>query len=80
TAQCPTNLPKDSDLIVNGSKCYEFILHHRYSWTYASEDCTKKGGNLVTIANMEEQNFIMNSLKHLRFFGTGVWIGLNDKS
>ncbi|KAJ8320950.1 hypothetical protein KUTeg_002537 [Tegillarca granosa] len=59
--------------------CYEFIIHRRENWEHAREDCKIKGGNLLSIHSIQEQNFIMSSLSSLNFLGKGVWLGLNDK-
>ena len=79
TDGCPTNLRRDQYLKVHGDRCYEFVIHRHSPWQTAANDCGTKGGALVTVRNMADEQFIMNALSSLNFPGQGVWIGLNDR-
>ncbi|KAK3581870.1 hypothetical protein CHS0354_000286 [Potamilus streckersoni] len=80
TDLCPYNLQRGPQLRVfeHSDSCYEFMSHRHDSWYNAQKDCLSKGGHLVVINNIEEENFIMSVLGSLNFGGLGVWIGLND--
>ncbi|KAL3861669.1 hypothetical protein ACJMK2_007693 [Sinanodonta woodiana] len=77
---CPYNLHRGPQLraFAHSGSCYEFMSHRHDSWYNAQKDCSSKGGHLVVINNIEEENFIMSALASLNFGGLGVWIGLND--
>ena len=48
-------------LEVNG-RCYEFIMTPHKNWPDAEHDCNTRGGHLVTLGSMAEQNLIYNAL------------------
>ena len=80
TNGCPTILLRNQYLKVYGTKCYEFVLTRHFKWEEAAKDCQSKGGSLVTVNDIGEQNFIMSSLRALSFSGQGGWIGLNNRN
>ena len=61
--QCPSTIPRSVYYIVFGHNCYEFILRVHKTWPDAERDCKSKGGHLVTISSMSEQNFIYTSVQ-----------------
>ena len=76
---CPSNLVRSPALRTYNGHCYEFITHHHKDWSHARDDCTTKGGHLVTITSRAEDQFIMASLNSLNFRASGAWIGLSDQ-
>jgi hypothetical protein len=54
------------------------MTHRHVSWISAERDCASKGGTLAVINNIEEQIFMMSTLRSFPFHGQGVWIGLSD--
>ncbi|XP_053185960.1 macrophage mannose receptor 1-like [Scomber japonicus] len=54
------------------------LLRTLQTWTDAQRECRKEGGDLVSIANVEDQSFVISQL------GYGatdeLWIGLNDRT
>ena len=56
----------------NGSK---YLLSNAGTWEQAQAQAQSLGGNLVTINNQEEQNWIQNTFGNNENF----WIGLTDK-
>ena len=78
-ANCPSNLVRSPALRAYNGHCYEFITHHHKDWSHARDDCTTKGGHLVTITSSAENQFIMASLNSLNFQANGAWIGLSDQ-
>ncbi|XP_063953416.1 macrophage mannose receptor 1-like isoform X1 [Lytechinus pictus] len=61
--------------VAYGGSCYMAVTTPM-SWTDAQNDCSNKGGNLVSIADRFEQS-VVSSLLGLQD-GTLFWIGLND--
>ena len=55
----------------NGSK---YLVSNAGTWEQAQTQAQSLGGNLVTINNQDEQNWIQNTFKNENF-----WIGLTDK-
>ncbi|CAJ0936225.1 unnamed protein product, partial [Ranitomeya imitator] len=55
--------------------CYQFNLRSDLSWIAARASCQAQGGDLLSIVNMEEQNYISDRLKSA---DTTLWIGLNQ--
>ncbi|KAJ8320165.1 hypothetical protein KUTeg_001752, partial [Tegillarca granosa] len=76
---CPKSLPSNTIHKTYGHKCYEFNLNTgSRDWDNAQANCKGKGGNLVTIESLDEQNFIVSTLKNMNFLEHGIWIGLTD--
>jgi Lectin C-type domain/FG-GAP-like repeat len=68
--QIDLTLPKN--LIINPSNNHLYLLTDAKTWTEAQAEANKFGGNLVTINNAQEQQWLWNT------FGTvgNYWIGL----
>ena len=47
---------------VNG-RCYEFNMDPHRNWPDAEHDCNTRGGHLVSIGSMAEQNVVYNALR-----------------
>ncbi|XP_053395825.1 perlucin-like protein [Mercenaria mercenaria] len=60
--------------------CY-FISSDKKSWTIALEACREKGGDLVEVTDIIENNFLMSNIPLLKYktTATGFWIGMTDK-
>ncbi|KAJ8320164.1 hypothetical protein KUTeg_001751 [Tegillarca granosa] len=72
-------MPSDTVKRTYNGKCLEFVLQEGgRDWDLAEANCVKRGGHLVTIQDIAEQNFILSTLRTLHFSGKGVWIGLTD--
>nr|CAB3263945.1 macrophage mannose receptor 1 [Phallusia mammillata] len=52
-------------------------MDDRLNWTDARDDCMDRGGNLLSIANAQQQAFITSQLVN-KALGP-MWIGLNDR-
>jgi len=80
--KCPSNVVSyavryDGATRVVGTSCYE-IVPYRDTWNNAEYHCQQKGGHLVHIANLAEENAVMKFLYDNQF-DYAVWIGLTDK-
>ncbi|KAF5909583.1 C-type lectin domain family 4 member E-like, partial [Clarias magur] len=72
-------------LLMN-STCFYFSVSSvtpSQGWNGSRDDCKKKGADLVIIDSKEKQEFIVGSLKALRYnlpfsYSHGFWIGLKD--
>lgn len=49
------------------------------TWDQARNACHGKGGNLVIIPDRPTQDFLVASLRSLRWPRPGVWIGATDR-
>ncbi|MEM1322250.1 MAG: lectin-like protein [Bacteroidota bacterium] len=58
----------------NNSKYYR--SNSTANWPAAQADCAANGGNLVTINDLDENEFVRSNLT----IGTSSWIGLNDEA
>ncbi|KAG7328483.1 hypothetical protein KOW79_008427 [Hemibagrus wyckioides] len=73
--------------VLMNSTCLYFAMSSmtsRRGWDGAREDCIKNGADLVVIDSKEKQEFIVESLKALRYnlpfsYYNGFWIGLKDE-
>lgn len=65
---------------LNGPKCYKVISTNAsgINWNDAQKSCEGMGSNLVSIHNMNEQNFVVNLVNSNTFapYLYGLWIGL----
>ncbi|XP_049454398.1 macrophage mannose receptor 1-like isoform X1 [Epinephelus fuscoguttatus] len=55
--------------------CYLFVTK-KSEWTHASSDCAKHGGNLASIEDPSEQEFIERNIKIFENSHTSFWMGL----
>uniref|UniRef100_A0A4W6EZB1 Mannose receptor, C type 1b n=1 Tax=Lates calcarifer TaxID=8187 RepID=A0A4W6EZB1_LATCA len=55
--------------------CYLFLTE-KIEWPDASASCVRHGGNLVSIEDPSEQEFILSNLKIYQDSHTSFWIGL----
>ncbi|XP_034027567.1 galactose-specific lectin nattectin-like [Thalassophryne amazonica] len=71
SSSCPSGWTRQ------GSRCFTF---HRGSmdWATAELTCVRKGGNLASIHNQREQNFITQLIRKLSGENTKTWIGGYD--
>ncbi|ESO99716.1 hypothetical protein LOTGIDRAFT_238723 [Lottia gigantea] len=75
--RCPAGLTRSKFLKTFNDRCYQFN-HYQVKWHAAQNICRRNGGHLVVIKNAETQNFLMSSLRSLRWRRNGAWIGAND--
>jgi len=54
--------------------CYQFKLWDKQPWSIARFRCNKAGGDLVSILNQQEKDFLIYQLKELRWH-SWVWTG-----
>lgn len=47
------------------------------AWSYAEDDCQRKGGYLTSVVNVNEDKWLYGNIKS---YGDDTWIGLNDKA
>ncbi|XP_048455173.1 secretory phospholipase A2 receptor [Rhincodon typus] len=75
---CP-NLDPGCDLLWEkdpfSPNCYQYNLQALHSWNEARASCQAQGGDLLSIRDLKEQEYIV---KHLRHVGILAWIGLNQ--
>ncbi|KAI4892284.1 hypothetical protein NFI96_012002 [Prochilodus magdalenae] len=72
--------------VLMNNTCYFFAVSEtipRKGWAAGRQECTKKGADLLVINSKEEQEFISDSLKALRYnlpfsYRNGFWMGLKD--
>lgn len=57
-----------------GSNCYKFKADARKTWNAARHDCVQEGGDLVSIVNTEEQQFLLGQLDNSML---DPWIGFS---
>ncbi|XP_018427204.1 PREDICTED: secretory phospholipase A2 receptor [Nanorana parkeri] len=55
--------------------CYQFNLESSLSWNEARESCQAQGGDLLSITNLAEHEYISNRLADT---GVVLWTGLNQ--
>ncbi|KAI4893296.1 hypothetical protein NFI96_019684 [Prochilodus magdalenae] len=71
--------PCRKDWIQNGSSCYLFYRDTAWkTWAMSRLYCKDLGGDLVTIENTEEQEFIQQHTAH--YGDNGYWIGLHNNN
>ncbi|XP_039461157.1 lactose-binding lectin l-2-like [Oreochromis aureus] len=59
------------------SRCYKYVATH-LSWADAELYCLSQGANLVSIHNMEEENFVRSLIRNFDHEQRPTWIGLSD--
>ncbi|KAF4084260.1 hypothetical protein AMELA_G00126510 [Ameiurus melas] len=72
--------------VLMNTTCFYFAVSSttpRRGWNAGRDDCKKKGADLVVIDTKEKQEFIVMTLKALRYnlpfsYSNGFWIGLTD--
>ena len=71
---------ENSDVSTHSMKYIWYLPQKRKHplFTYR-EDCALKGGQLVQINDMVEEDFLMSILHSKMFTGDGLWIGLSDQ-
>ncbi|XP_036434137.1 asialoglycoprotein receptor 2 [Colossoma macropomum] len=73
--------PCRKNWIQNGSSCYLFHTGLNWrTWAESQQYCTEQGGDLVTVDNIEEQEFIRQNTPSYYDKYHGYWIGLNKKN
>lgn len=62
-SNCPANLhvQQGDTLKVYQDHCYEFKLHHLTDWPHAADDCKSRGGTLVVVNDLAEQDLAFGS-------------------
>ncbi|XP_059503291.1 secretory phospholipase A2 receptor [Stegostoma tigrinum] len=75
---CP-NLDPGCDLLWEkdpfSPNCYQYNLQALHSWNEAHASCQAQGGDLLSITDLKEQEYIVKRLRHV---GILAWIGLNQ--
>uniref|UniRef100_H3APD1 Macrophage mannose receptor 1 n=1 Tax=Latimeria chalumnae TaxID=7897 RepID=H3APD1_LATCH len=56
--------------------CYMFEAYYSRSWSYASLECLRLGGSLLSIEDHAEHNFIWQNIELLTDKSPSFWIGL----
>ncbi|XP_069791495.1 lymphocyte antigen 75 isoform X2 [Narcine bancroftii] len=69
--------PCTGDWIPFGDNCYNFIKLRYLSWEAGQRFCQSLGGNLPTIANSVEQDFIVSRLPSMP---KKLWLGMQSTS
>ncbi|XP_072546303.1 uncharacterized protein [Salminus brasiliensis] len=72
--------------VLMNKTCYFFAVSDtisRRGWAAGRQECIKKGAELLVIDSKEEQEFIVDTLKAMRYnlqfsYRNGFWIGLKD--
>ncbi len=64
--------------VVNPSNGHSYYLLSPSSWTDAQSYAQSLGGNLATIRNSTEQNWVFNTFSSYGNVSRTLWIGLND--
>nr|XP_047145915.1 uncharacterized protein LOC105843863 isoform X2 [Hydra vulgaris] len=67
------------DWIYNENYCYFFNSITKKNWQDSYSLCLNYGGNLLSVANEEENLFIKNQLQDDTIKNQNFWIGLNDQ-
>ncbi|XP_075685466.1 secretory phospholipase A2 receptor isoform X2 [Rhinoderma darwinii] len=79
SAQLPMEICDGCDLLWEENNvthiCYQFNLQSVLSWKAARASCQSQGGDLLSIMNLAEQNYISKKLKNV---DTMLWTGLNQ--
>ncbi|KGL81862.1 Secretory phospholipase A2 receptor, partial [Tinamus guttatus] len=58
--------------------CYQFNLQSTLSWSEARAVCQMQGGDLLSILDVEEQNYISDLSRQLNATDVVLWTGLNE--
>ncbi|KAM9284675.1 LOW QUALITY PROTEIN: secretory phospholipase A2 receptor [Cariama cristata] len=61
----------------NTHLCYQFNLASVLTWREARAACQLQGGDLLSITDLEEQNYISNLSRQLNATEVMLWTGLN---
>ncbi|XP_072330668.1 lymphocyte antigen 75 [Scyliorhinus torazame] len=72
-----SSTPCTDSWIPFGDNCYHFLKPHASTWEDAARLCQSLGGNLPTIANSVEQDFIVS---HLSSLPHTIWLGMQSSS
>ncbi|XP_069838885.1 secretory phospholipase A2 receptor isoform X2 [Dendropsophus ebraccatus] len=79
SAQLPEEIRDGCDILWETNNvtltCYQFNLQSVLSWKAARESCQAQGGDLLSIVNLAEQNYLSERLKDADIM---LWIGLNQ--
>ncbi|XP_065326676.1 lactose-binding lectin l-2-like [Pelmatolapia mariae] len=59
------------------SRCYKYVATN-LSWADAELYCLSQGANLVSIHNIEEENFVRSLIRNFDHEQRPTWIGLSD--
>ncbi|KAK3583797.1 hypothetical protein CHS0354_022842 [Potamilus streckersoni] len=76
--RCPSEIRGNWYTRTYGDMCYLFINSER-TWVNAQNDCSRRGGNLITIQTAGIQTFVERNLQALNWKRNGLWIGANDR-
>src|SRR5687767_109188 len=64
--------------VVNPANGHTYQLTGQTSWAHAQMHAVKAGGNLVTINDAVEQNFVFSQFGNYNGQNRSLWIGFND--
>lgn len=67
-----------SPLILNTNNNHEYLLLKNAVWTDSEAEAALMGGNLATVRNQAEQDWILNTFGSYGGNQHLLWIGLND--
>ncbi|KAL3861690.1 hypothetical protein ACJMK2_007714 [Sinanodonta woodiana] len=76
--RCPSEIQGNWYTRTYGDMCYLFINSEK-TWVDAQNDCSRRGGNLITIQTAGIQTFVERNLQALNWKRNGLWIGANDR-
>ncbi|XP_060066710.1 C-type mannose receptor 2-like [Ylistrum balloti] len=75
---CPSFHPEASLVQYYKKSCLRFVIGDK-SWNDANAECISQGGLLLQIHSQQDQDFVYQSLKSLRWSDAGAWIGATDR-
>ncbi|XP_037650483.1 lactose-binding lectin l-2-like [Sebastes umbrosus] len=59
------------------NRCYKYVATDM-TWADAEIHCVSEGANLVSIHNLDEENFVKSLIKNFDHTEGRTWIGLSD--
>ncbi|NXT81496.1 MRC1 protein, partial [Zapornia atra] len=73
--KCPESRGHKSWLPFHGH-CYYFEASRKRIWSQANQECARLAGNLVSVQDYSEANFLSDTIKILHGKSPNFWIGL----
>ncbi|KAM6281329.1 macrophage mannose receptor 1-like [Porphyrio hochstetteri] len=73
--KCPESRGHKSWLPFHGH-CYYFEASRKRIWSQANQECARLAGNLVSVQDYSEANFLSDTIKILHGKSLNFWIGL----
>ncbi|MGI8605283.1 MAG: lectin-like protein [Verrucomicrobiales bacterium] len=75
-----TNASVIAGPVVNPDNGHRYYLLSQASWTLSRDEALALGGNLATINDVPEQNWIFSTFGSFAGENRSLWIGLNDEA